>query len=604
MRSREDVEALLARAGEWQRHDPDPETAAALAELIAGRDECELAARFSGPLRFGTSGLRGVLGAGPTRMNRAVVRQATAGLARHLLASVPDARARGVVVGRDTRRQSDVFSEDVAGVLAAHQIPALVLPALASTPLVAFAVQHLKAAAAVMITASHNSAEYNGYKVWWGHGAQIVAPHDTQIAAEMTKAGHADEIPVLGRPAAEQRGLWRDVSQPVEAADGEWLATVPLHPGEGRDLAIVYTPLHGVGGLWVPEALSRAGFEHVRLVSEQAQPDGAFPTVRSPNPEEPSALERALALAEREHADLVLANDPDADRLGVAARDRLGRLRSLTGNEIGVLLGHQRLSQRRAGAPRPLVLTTIVSSPLLGAIARAHGALYEETLTGFKWIANRALELEEETGASFVFGYEEALGYSIGTAVRDKDGVSAALAIADLAGRCRARGTTLIGQLEAIQHEYGLYLSSQRFVDIGAGTSTDGAELMTHIRGLLPQQLAGVAVSVVRDYGSGVARSAAGAQRLELPLADVLVLDLADGSRVSIRPSGTEAKVKLYFDLAETLAPGEALPVARKRGEARLSALAAAVLADVIGSKSGASERSVTGAGVTGEDGR
>jgi phosphomannomutase len=232
------------------------------------------------------------------------------------------------------------------------------------------------------------------------------------------------------------------------------------------------------------------------------------------------------------------------------------------------------------------VLATIVSSPLLGVIARAHGALYEETLTGFKWIANRALELERQTGATFVFGYEEALGYSIGTAVRDKDGVSAALAIADLAGWCRAQGTTLIGQLAAIQREYGFYLSAQRFVSVGDGASIDGAALMARIRSRLPQRLADIPVRSVKDYGRGVVHSPAGEQRSGLPLADVLALELADGARVSIRPSGTEAKVKVYFDLAESIAPGEALTVVRERGEARLSALAAAVLADVIGSNS------------------
>jgi phosphomannomutase len=583
--SREDVEALLARADEWRRHDPDPDSAAELTKLAARRDEAELAARFLGPLRFGTSGLRGVLGAGPARMNRAVVRQATVGLARHLLATVPDARARGVVVGRDTRRQSDVFADDVAGVLAAHGIPALVFPKLASTPLVAFAVQYLKAAAAVMITASHNAAEYNGYKVWWGHGAQIVPPHDVAIGAEMANAGHADGIAVLSRQAAQGRGLWRDVSREIEAAYGRWLAAVPLHAGEGRDLAIVYTPLHGVGGLLVPQALAKAGFAHVIEVTEQARPDGAFPTVCSPNPEESGALERALALAERESFDLVLANDPDADRLGVAARDSQGRLRILSGNEIGVLLGHQRLGRSPSGAAQPLVVTTIVSSPLLGVIARAHGARYEETLTGFKWIANRALELEREAGVSFVFGYEEALGFSIGTAVRDKDGVSAALAVADLAGRCRALGTTLLERLEAIQREYGLHLSAQRFLPAG-DESIGGAELMARVRARLPQRVGHAAVTAVRDYGLGVWRFSGGEHSLGLPRADVLVIELSDGSRVSIRPSGTEAKVKLYFDLAETIAPGETLAVARVRGEARLSELAAAVLADVIGSAS------------------
>ena len=572
--------SLLGRAQSWIAADPDPTTVAELRSLVSAGSEAELRDRLDSSLEFGTAGLRGLLGAGPNRMNRAVVRRATAGVARHLLATVPGSAERGVVVARDARRGSDDFARDVASVLAGHGLRALVFPHRAPTPLGAFACLHLGAAAAVVVTASHNPPEYNGYKVYWGNGAQIVPPTDAGIAAEIEAAGPARDVPYLPEEEARARGLWRDVGEEVPAAYLARLQELLLHPGEGRDLRVVYTALHGVGGDWALRALREAGFAHVFPVAEQQEPDGRFPTVRFPNPEEPGALDLALALAEREGADLLLANDPDADRLCVAARDREGRMRPFTGNEVGVLLGHYLLTEGKRGAAPPLVLTTIVSSAQLGAIARELGARYAETLTGFKWIMNRALELEGAGEGSFAFGYEEALGYCAGRVVRDKDGLSAALVFADLAGWCRSRGLTPWEHLEGVQRRHGLYLSAQKSVVL---PGRDGAEaiasLMEAFRAGAPAAIGGRAVAAELDYREGTARRGGTTRPTGLPPSNVLAYELADGSRVTLRPSGTEPKVKYYFEVREEPRPGEPLAASRERGETSLAGLVEAFVA-------------------------
>jgi phosphomannomutase len=573
-------EALRRAARTWLRHDPDPETRAELEALLAAGEATELAERFSGPLRFGTAGIRGLVGAGESRMNRAVVRRTTHGLARYLLEANPEARRRGVVVGRDARRGSAEFAEDTAGVLAAAGIPALVLPGHAPTPLAAFAGVALGAAATVVVTASHNPPEYNGYKAYWDNGAQIIPPHDAGIAAAIAAAPPADAVPLLDAAAARVRGLWRDLDEEPRRRYLDALAALPYHPGAGRELRLVYTALHGVGGPYVLEALARAGFGSVFPVPEQQEPDACFPTVRFPNPEEPGALDLAKELAERERADLVLANDPDADRLAVAVREADGTLRLLNGNEIGVLLGHYRLTQNPAPPGRPLVVTTIVSSAQLGVIARDLGAQYDETLTGFKWLMNRALEIERERGASLVFAYEEALGYGVGRVVRDKDGISAALAFADLAGWCRARGTSVLGYLEEIQRAHGLFLADQKsFVFPGSDGVRTMAQVMEGFRQRPPERFGALGVTKLKDYQAGVAVSDGVVTKLSLPASNVLAFELTGGSRVTIRPSGTEPKLKYYFELREEPRGAEPMPSARARGAERLRDLVDATLA-------------------------
>ncbi len=556
---------LTAIARAWRDADPDPETANEIDRLLETPGDADLLDRFRAELEFGTAGLRGLLGAGPNRMNRAVVRRATAGVARHVLATVPDAARRGVVVARDARRGSDEFALETAGVLAGHGIRVFFFVDRAPTPLGAFAVKTLGAAAGIVVTASHNPPAYNGYKVYWENGAQIVPPVDTGIAAEIASAGPANTLPFLPREEAEVRGLFEPLGEEMAERYQVAIARLVLHPGEGRELGIVYTAMHGVGARFTLAALARAGFASVHPVAAQNEPDGAFPTVAFPNPEEKGALDLALSLCEETRADLLLANDPDADRLAAGARGRDGRVRAFSGNELGVLLGTYALTQRTPPPERPLVVTTIVSSSQLGAIARDLGAAYAETLTGFKWIENRALELERTEGRTTLFGYEEALGYSVGDVVRDKDGISAALVFADLAGWCRARGVTPWDYLEEIQRAHGLFLSAQRSVTIpGAEGAATIAAIMDGFRARPPAAIGGLAVAETRDYRSGVPG---------LPKSNVLAYLLEGGSRVTLRPSGTEPKIKYYFELVETPREAEPIPSAKARGEERLAAL-------------------------------
>ncbi|GAC1354569.1 MAG: phospho-sugar mutase [Polyangiales bacterium] len=569
----------LRRAAEaWRDDDLDEPSRAELDTLLRAGDARELADRFGSKLEFGTAGLRGVLGAGPARMNRAVVVRTTAGLAAYLLRVVPDVATRGVVIGRDGRRLSPEFTADTAAVLAAAGIPAHVFDGVVPTPLVSFAVRALGAAAGVMITASHNPPEYNGYKVYWSNAAQIVPPHDERIADAIDAVGPARAVPSLDRAAAEKSSLFRVVGDDVERRYYDAIVACSRR-SEGRaDLRVVYTPMHGVGDRFVHAVFARFGFGRVVSVPEQAAPDGAFPTVRFPNPEEPGALDLALALARKEDAHVVLANDPDADRLAVAVPDpdRQGSFVALTGNEIGVLLAHYLLVDDPKPAKDRLVLTTIVSSPLLSVIARELGVRYEETLTGFKWIANRAMALEAETGTEFVMGYEEALGYTVGTVARDKDGVGAAAIFAELVASLRARGETVLGRLEAIHRRFGLVVSKQHNVTRkGADGAAQIKREMAAVRARPPTTIGDEKVLAVRD-SLGQLRSpldGGTATALTLPRSDVLAFELAGGTRITMRPSGTEPKIKYYFDVREPIAPGEPFAEGRARAVRKLEAL-------------------------------
>jgi phosphomannomutase len=447
------------------------------------------------------------------------------------------------------------------------------------TPHAAFALNELKAGAAIVVTASHNPPEYNGYKVYWGNGAQIVPPHDAGIAARISSAGPAAELAILGEAEARAKGLWRDVSPAVGEA---WLAAAlagQRNGGKGRDAVVVTTALHGVGGRWLRAALARAGFASVHPVVEQETPDGSFPTVAFPNPEEKGALDLSYALCEEVRADLLVANDPDADRTAVGARDGGGRMRVFSGDEAGVLLGHYALTQG-AQPGRPLLLATIVSSSQLGEIARSLGARFEETLTGFKWLMNRAMEVEELEGATTVFAYEEALGYCAGTAVRDKDGIGTGVLFADLCGWCRARGVTAWDYLEEIQRAHGLYVSAQRSVRReGREGAAEIAAVMETLRAAPPAEVAGRRVSSIRDYALGVVREGGTERPTGLPTSNVLAFHLEGGGRVTVRPSGTEPKIKFYFEMREDPAPGEPLASVRARADAALDGMTAAFAA-------------------------
>jgi phosphomannomutase len=528
-------EELLARARAWLAEDPDPDTRAELARLIEG-DDAAVAERFAGRLEFGTAGLRGALGAGPLRMNRAVVRRTTAGLASYLATR---GQTGPVVVGYDARHKSDVFAEDVAAVITGAGLSALVLPRPLPTPVLAFAVRQLQACAGVMVTASHNPRADNGYKVYLGDGAQIVSPADAEISAAIDAVG-----PLAGVALADG---WQRLGDEVVEAYLDAVIGLSLVPD--REVRVAYTPLHGVGRDVLLAAFARAGFPVPTVVAEQAAPDPDFPTLAFPNPEEPGATELLLATAARAGADIALANDPDADRLAVAVEGRL-----LTGDELGVLLADHIL--RHTSGDR-LVATTIVSSSLLGKLARAHGVAYAETLTGFKWIVRAA---DAYPGHRFVFGYEEALGYVVGDVVRDKDGISAALAVAELAAAENAAGRTLLDRLDELAMEHGVHATEQ--VSIRVTDLPTIAEVMADLRGRPPSAVGGSAVIEVVDL----------LRDGRLPAADVLVYPLESGGRVVVRPSGTEPKLKAYLEAVVPVAEGR-LADARARAGEQLAAL-------------------------------
>jgi phosphomannomutase len=575
-------------AQRWVENDPDPTTQAELGALLDEVDlgKTDLADRFACALEFGTAGLRGVIGAGPNRMNRAVILKTTWGLAEYLKAEVPDVATRGVVIGYDGRRLSPELADDTACVLAAAGIRAHVFQDFAATPLTAFAVHHLGAAAGVMVTASHNPPEYNGYKVYWGNAAQIVPPIDVGIAKAIERAPGASSVPRLTRKEAEQRGLVVPVPASVERAYLDAVRALEVNPGGPRELAIVYTPLHGVGDDLARKAFAEAGFVNVTSVPEQQKPDGEFPTVAFPNPEEKGAMDLSFALARKLSAELILANDPDADRLAVAVPSKsspTGYLQ-LTGNQVGVLLGHYLLTERRANVPVPdkrLVLASIVSSPQLGTIAHALGVRYEETLTGFKWIANRAMDLDKE-GFSFVFGYEEALGYTVGEVVRDKDGVSAAVIMAEVVATLKARGKTLVEELEVIARRYGLYVSQQVSVTKKGVEGADAIrKMMDALRASPPREVGSLKVLAMSDLQASQRRNFAANEitAVLLPKSNVLTFELAGRSRIIARPSGTEPKIKFYFDVREPVLEGEPFGEAEKRANAALAELVKAFAA-------------------------
>jgi phosphomannomutase len=566
-----DFADVVARAKAWAEADPDPSARQEIEGLLAAPDptKTDLADRFAGSLEFGTAGLRGVIGAGPNRMNRAVVVRTTWGLAKFLEQEKADPK-RGVVIGFDGRRMSRELAEDTACVLAAAGIHAHLFAEVVPTPLLAYAVTKLDCVAGVMITASHNPPEYNGYKAYWSNGAQIIPPIDVGIARAIEAAPPAKEVPRRTLDDARAAGL---VTIHDEALEREYLAEVKklgARSDGDRSLSIVYTPLHGVGDKLARLAFDQAGFTNVVSVPEQQHPDGAFPTVEFPNPEEKGAMDLAFALARQRKADLVLANDPDADRLAVALADAASPTGyvQLTGNQVGVLLGHYLLTSglRDAVPPNALVIASIVSSPMLGVVAAALGAKYDEVLTGFKWIANRAMERKARSGERFVFGFEEALGYTVGELVRDKDGISAAVVFAELAAVLRAKGTSVLAHLEGLYRRFGLFTSAQVNVTRkGAEGIAELRAIMQRLRDAPPRTVGDEKVVAIRDYKLS---------RITRDSGETSPLDLASGSRIIARPSGTEPKAKFYFDVKATVAAGESLASAEARARATMENLA------------------------------
>lgn len=552
------TDSLVDRARAWAAEDPDEQTRAELEALVAAAErgeETDLADRFAGTLEFGTAGLRGAIGAGPNRMNRVVVTRAAAGLAAYLRDT---GHAGGsVVIGFDARHNSDVFARDTAEIMTGAGFKALVMPRTLPTPLLAFAIRELGCAAGVMVTASHNPPQDNGYKVYLGDGSQIVPPADAEIAARIDAVGPLADLPRgdAGRLVGE------------EIVD-RYLDTVAGLAEDGpRDLRVVYTPLHGVGGTTVAQVLETAGFDAPHVVELQEHPDPDFPTVSFPNPEEPGAMDLAMALAAEKRADLVVANDPDADRCAVAVPDAHG-WRMLRGDEVGALLAHHLIARGRQGT----YANSIVSSSLLGKMAAAAGQPHEETLTGFKWIGRVE---------GLAFGYEEALGYCCDPDnVRDKDGVSALLLVCELAAEAKAEGRGLTDILDDIARQHGLHATDQlsvRFEDL-----SDIPATMDRLRATPPTTLGGLAVEKVEDLSEGTAT---------LPPTDGLRYSLAEGARVIVRPSGTEPKVKCYLEVVVPVGDGAdegGVDAARIQAAGRLDAIKADLRGAAFGTPPGA----------------
>lgn len=564
---------VIAQARHWLEDDPDPKTRRELKALLDTEDTAALQERFGTTLQFGTAGLRGLLGPGPNRMNRVTVIRTTAGLCAWLKKQVDNAAERGVCVGFDARNMSREFAEDAAAVIAGAGFQVWMLDDVMPTPVLGFSVLQTGAAAGVMITASHNPPAYNGYKVFWGNGAQIIPPHDDGIAAEIARIKSVRDVPLCRRHDAIAQGRQQAVNDLVERYRERVLELVGP-PSEARRLPIAYTALHGVGDRLVRSVLGAAGFSGLRSVDSQAKPDGRFPTVSFPNPEEPGAMDQVLALAKKIDAELVLANDPDADRLAVAARVNDG-YEVLSGNDIGCLLADD-LLERSRGEPKRLVVSSIVSSPMLGTIAEAHEARWEQVLTGHKWINHRAIELEQE-GYRYIFGYEEALGYGATTFVRDKDGISAALLMADLAARCKAQGTTVLERREQMWRRYGLFTSRQvSEVYEGADPNAQMASVMAKHRGALPSSIAGLPVVATLDLERGVRILSDGSEeQITLPKSNLLIFEIEDGHRAMLRPSGTEPKLKYYVDVRVTLGNEEPLEAGQARAERLVDKIAA-----------------------------
>jgi phosphomannomutase len=568
----EPLAELIERAHRWISHDPDPSTRAALGEVLrqaeASGDATKLVDLMGYRLEFGTAGLRGEMGPGSNRLNRLMARQTAAGLAAALLAHSPGSAERGVIVGHDARHHSEAFAHDVVDVLAAAGIETLLVDGPNPTPLMAWALRHRGAAAAVVVTASHNPAKDNGIKIYWGDGAQIVPPVDGWIASEIDKVAWTNPVAPPVVAALAPPALTADYVDMVASLVGGH------HPERG-DFVIAATAMHGVGGALLQRCLAATGFTNLHTVAAQQLPDPDFPTVAFPNPEEPGATDLLLALATEVEADIAVANDPDADRLAVGIRTPQGGFRMLSGDELGALFAIGLMERRAASSEelptelpptaqsrQPLLVTTVVSSQLLAAIAANTGAAFFETLTGFKWLCRPGFEHPE---LDQVLAYEESIGYAVG-GLCDKDGLSAATVFCDLARGWRAQGRTPQMVLDELATAYGAHVTDNFSIRVkGPGWVERLVEITANFVAHPPESIEGIAVD-----------------HLDQPAEDVIRLFLANGDRVVIRPSGTEPKLKCYCEAVEPVAANssaaEAHTIARQRA-ARLHAAIEALLA-------------------------
>lgn len=566
-RKEETMEEYKKKYEEWLNNPCfDEETKKELESIKDNEKEIE--DRFYKELEFGTAGLRGVIGAGSNRMNKYTVGRATQGLANFILKE--GTQEKGVAISYDSRHMSKEFSEEAALCLNANGIKTYIFDELRPVPELSFTVRQLKCTAGIMITASHNPPEYNGYKVYWDDGAQIIPPKDKQIIDEVNKTEFS-QIKKMNKEDAIKAGLYIEIGKEIDDKFVDTLKSLVLNPEVIKkvqdDIKIVYTPLHGAGNVPVQRVLKELGFTHVFVVPEQEKPDGDFPTVSYPNPEDKNAFKLALELAKKVDADVVLATDPDSDRLGVYSKDDNGEYIAYTGNMSALLIAEYELSQKKEKGMLPdngAFITTIVSSDMAKAIAKAYGLKVFETLTGFKWIGEKIRQFEEQHTYSYQFGFEESYGCLISPHARDKDGISAVMALCEATAYYKSKGITLWQQMLNIYKKYGFYKEGQISIVL---KGADGAEQikakMEKMRANPPKSLAEHKVMEVRDYKEHtIVKENGERSETDLPTSNVLYYDLTDNAWCCVRPSGTEPKIKFYMGVR-----GESMEDADKRLE-------------------------------------
>lgn len=539
----------------WLASDAFDEETKKELQAIDGDDK-EIKERFYKDLEFGTGGLRGIIGAGTNRMNKYTVGKATQGLANYILKNNPDGSKMGVAIAYDSRNMSPEFAERSALVLNANGIKAYVFDELRPTPELSYAVRALGCTAGIVVTASHNPPEYNGYKVYWADGAQVVYPKDKGIIGEVNAISDFSLIKTMDRKEAEEKGLFNVIGKEIDDGFIKAIKAQAVRPEEikkAEDMVIVYTPLHGTGNKPVRRVLDEVGFKNVYVVPEQEKPDKNFSTVGYPNPEDPKAFTLAIELAKEKNAEIIVGTDPDADRIGVVIRDEKGNYDILTGNMTGALLTEYVLNGRKEKGLLPenaAVIKTIVTTEMVRAIAESYNAELIEVLTGFKFIGEKIKQFEEDHSHTFVFGFEESYGCLSGTYARDKDAVGAAMLVCEMAAYYKNRGMTLHDALEELYKKYGFYKEGVKSVTL---KGIDGAEkigkIMAYLRENTPEGFGGNKVLTVKDYKSGVFTDVATGNKSEspLPASDVLYYNLEDRAWLCVRPSGTEPKIKFYM---------------------------------------------------------
>ncbi|NLK62183.1 MAG: phospho-sugar mutase [Fusobacteria bacterium] len=524
-------------------------------------NEKEITERFYKDLDFGTGGLRGIRGVGTNRMNVYVVRKATQGLANYMLKTDKDAKSKGIVIAYDSRIQSEEFAETAALVMAGNGIKAYLFNSLRSTPELSFAVRELKTLSGIVVTASHNPPEYNGYKVYWDDGAQVVAPHDKKIIEEVYSIQNFNEIKYISKEAALEKGLLEIIGKEqddkfIEQLKKQVIVNNDLISKMGKTMKIVYTPLHGAGNVACQRILKEVGFENVYVVKEQEKPDGNFPTASYPNPEDPKVFSLGIKLATEKGAKIVMANDPDADRIGIAIQKKDGEWMFPNGNQVGVLAVDYILKNMKNKVNNGAIISTVVSTPMLDNVCEKNGVSLIRTLTGFKFIGEKIKGFEEKKDdKTYLFGFEESYGYLKGTHARDKDAIGATLLIAEIASYYEDKGISIDEAIESLYNEYGHYRDGIESLTMqGKEGAEKIASIMSTMRENTPKEVTGKKVVIVRDFLKSVEKNKqTGVEiKINMPSSNVLQLVLEDNTYITARPSGTEPKIKFYFGVNST----------------------------------------------------